>query len=198
MLSLVHMNHKLQLNPDSLIIIENVNEDQYNEFANEDLKLDYDGVCLYIHSPATYEHEQIVYTFLNLFKQFLSSNPGVGHAVGSRFSIKLKNGKRPEPDIAILPYGTVDKKSAMYEGNPLLVVEILSPSNADHDYNRKRFWYQENEIPEIWYLNLENYTLEVFTLQDGTYIKNAYTENFTSSLVLKNFQLDILNLKTIE
>ena len=61
MLKLVHSNHQTTLSTNALIIIENAVEDDYFNLANEDLKIEFDGVCLYIHSPATKRHEDLVF-----------------------------------------------------------------------------------------------------------------------------------------
>ncbi|MHA1652169.1 MAG: Uma2 family endonuclease [Candidatus Helarchaeota archaeon] len=104
----------------------------------EDLKVEFDGECLYIHSPASKKHENVVFNLLTIFKTFLRHNPSLGEALGSHFALKLPNGKRPEPDIVIVPAGIVNDNDCIYEGIPKLVIEILSPSTREFDLKEKK------------------------------------------------------------
>jgi len=48
-------------------------------------------------------------------------------------------------------------------GPPDLVVEVLSPSNRDYDRNLKRKHYLENGVGELWTVDADAGTLEVWT-----------------------------------
>ena len=61
MLILKHLNHQTTLPNKALIIIEQASEADYFNLANEDLKLEFDGESLYIHSTATKKHENLVF-----------------------------------------------------------------------------------------------------------------------------------------
>lgn len=150
MLLLAHKGRELELPPDSMIIIANASERDYVFFANEDLKIEFDGTCLYIQSPASKRHEDVVFNLLSIFKTFPKQNPSFGNAIGSRFALRLPNGKRPKPDVVIIPANSVDEADFVYDGIPKMEVEILSPGTADHDKTVKRQWYEESKIPEIW------------------------------------------------
>ncbi|MCY3413715.1 MAG: Uma2 family endonuclease [Candidatus Heimdallarchaeota archaeon] len=156
MLTLTHGDHSIDISTDSLIILQNSTEEDYWNLANEDLKVEFDGRCLFIHSPARYEHEKLLMEILFIINNYLKKNPMKGDVIGSRFALKLPNGKRPEPDIIILSPNSVDPKSSVYEGVPLAVIEILLPSNYDHDFTTKKQWYFDAEIPKIMYIDLDN------------------------------------------
>ena len=185
----------MQIRPDSLIIISNVSETDYESFANEDLKLDYDGECLYIHSPATFEHEQLVFTILKSLKEYLNVPPRIGEAVGSRFSIMLKNGKRVEPDVVVIPFGSVQKRVSLFKGKTILICEILSPSTRSHDIERKLNWYQESDVPEIWYYDPEAKTMTSYYLQSNHhYLEEVHREGIFNGKVLPGYRLDLADL----
>ena len=63
-LEISHSNKSITLSPDSLIIVKNATESDYLEISNEDLKIEFDGECLYIHSPASKRHEKLVFQLL--------------------------------------------------------------------------------------------------------------------------------------
>ncbi|HME53581.1 MAG TPA: Uma2 family endonuclease [Candidatus Lokiarchaeia archaeon] len=172
MILLSHEGRELELPPDSMIIINNASERDYEFFANEDLKIEFDGACLYIHSPASKRHEDVVFNLLNIFKTFLKQNPSFGNAIGSRFALRLPNGKRPEPDVVIVPANSVNETDSVYDDVPKMVIEILSPGTADHDMTVKRQWYEESKIPEIWYVDLDARKIIVIRLAEN----HAYLE----------------------
>ena len=60
-------------------------------------------------------------------------------------------------------------KDTRIDGQPTLIVEILSPSTSRKDRLRKLRIYQQAEVQHYWLVNPEEKTLECFSLQDGTY-----------------------------
>jgi len=192
MLILSHAGHELELAQDSMIIIKNATEKDYLTLANEDLKVEFDGECLYIHSPASKKHENVVFNLLTIFKTYLKQNPSLGEAIGSKFAIKLPNGKRPEPDVVIIPTGVVDDKDSVYEGIPKLIIEILSPSTYEYDLVDKRTWYKENKVPEIWFIDLKELSVLVESIEpDGSYQEDKYLRNTIKCKVLGNLEIKI-------
>jgi Uma2 family endonuclease len=195
MLMLSHAGHEIELSPDSMIIIKNASEHDYESLANEDLKVEFDGECLYIHSPASKMHENVVFNLLAIFKTFLAQNISLGEPIGSKFALKLPNGKRPEPDVVIVPRGSVDDFDSVYEGVPQMVIEILSPSTKDYDLMVKRQWYEESRIPEIWFIDLEVRKINVIHLtENGVYEEREYNTNTVICEVLGNLEISLDNI----
>jgi Uma2 family endonuclease len=185
MLILSHAGHRLELPLESMIVIKNSTEKDYFALANEDLKIEFDGTCLYIHSPATKKHENVVFNLLTILKTYLKENPSSGEAIGSKSTLKLPNGKRSEPDLVIVPPRVTQDDDSIYEGVPNMVIEILSPSTREYDLNDKRKWYQENNVPEIWFIDLEERSVSIESIQlDGTSTEKKYLGNIIKSKVL--------------
>ena len=159
MVTISSSGHSLEVAPDSMIILKKATEDDYFTLANEDLKVEFDGECLYIHSPATKKNKNVVFNLLTVFKADFRTNPTLGEAIGSKFALKLPTGKRSEPDVVIVAQGVVNDFDSIFEGIPLMVIEILSPSTRDYDLNEKRSWYQEVCIKELWFIDLDNETI---------------------------------------
>jgi Uma2 family endonuclease len=59
--------------------------------------------------------------------------------------------------------------TAVIEFSPLLVVEIVSPGNADDDYRYKRSEYAVRGIPEYWIIDPIALKISVLTLISGFY-----------------------------
>jgi len=192
MLTLSHAGHKIELSPDSMIIIKNASEHDYETLASEDLKIEFDGECLYIHSPASKKHENVVFNLLAIFKTFLAQNPSLGEPIGSKFALKLPNGKRPEPDVVIVPRGIVGDYDSVYEGIPSMVVEVLSPSTKDYDLIIKRQWYEESLIPEIWFIDLEAQKIIVIRCSENdVYEEREYSTNVIACQALENLEISL-------
>lgn len=190
MLILSHAGHNLELPTDTIIIIKNAKEKDYFALANEDLKVEFDGECLYIHSPASKKHENVVFKLLTIFKTYLRQNPSLGEAIGSKFALKFPDGKRPEPDLVIIPTGVVNDDDSVYEGIPKLIIEVLSPSTRDYDLIDKRKWYKENNVPEIWFIDLEEKRVVIESIKpNGSYKKEKYLGNIIKCKILENFEI---------
>jgi Uma2 family endonuclease len=54
-------------------------------------------------------------------------------------------------------------------GAPQLVIEILSPSNEDHDNIRKKALYERFGVQEYWIIDPETKQCNGFSLLDGIY-----------------------------
>ncbi len=55
-------------------------------------------------------------------------------------------------------------------GAPDLIIEILSPSNPEHDRMRKFELYKESGVAEYWIVDPEARTIEVFVLRENKYL----------------------------
>ena len=65
------------------------------------------------------------------------------------------------------------------EGAPDLVIEVLSPSTARRDRKDKREIYARHEVKELWLVNTELETIEVFDLAKQPDQPVAVLENGT-------------------
>lgn len=70
-----------------------------------------------------------------------------------------------QPDIVVvLPDGPARVVPRGVEGPPALLIEVLSPSNRDHDMLTKRALYGLAGVQEYWIVDPEARTLEILTL----------------------------------
>nr|WP_246516676.1 Uma2 family endonuclease [Salicibibacter cibarius] len=97
-----------------------------------------------------------------------------------------------QPDISIIcDPDKLDHKGC--NGNPDLIVEVLSPSTAKHDRLRKFELYEENGVQEYWIVDISNQTVEVLSLNHGQYERdNVYgNEDEITSHLFDSFSLDL-------
>jgi Uma2 family endonuclease len=73
------------------------------------------------------------------------------------------------PDICVIcDLSKIDEKGCI--GAPDLVVEVLSPSTAKNDWNKKFKLYEKSGVREYWIIDPKKKTLHLFLLQsDGKY-----------------------------
>jgi Uma2 family endonuclease len=99
----------------------------------------------------------------------------------------LTAGNPVQPDLVILlPEHLHLCSKRGIEGPPLLVVEVLSPSNPEHDRLVKRAIYARAGVPEYWIVSPEAAVIEVLAL-DGeryrTHARVAGDEPLTSAVL---------------
>ncbi len=85
----------------------------------------------------------------------------------SPIDFDLAGGQRVEPDIIVVPHGSVGEKRLA--GPALLVVEIVSPGSRVNDQVTKREVYAEAGVPAYWIVDPRRGHLLALRIADGTY-----------------------------
>ncbi len=88
----------------------------------------------------------------------------LGRAVTSPADLDLLSGQLVQPDLFVekrVKVGHTLESSNV--GIPLLVVEVLSPSNPEYDRDLKRRLYQRSGVPAYWIVDLDARQVEVWT-----------------------------------
>jgi Uma2 family endonuclease len=103
------------------------------------------------------------------------------------FDVFLGDANPVQPDLFILlrdQLGQFSKRGL--EGPPLLIVEVLSPSNPEHDRLVKRALYARAGVPEYWIVSPEAAVIEILALNGDRYQTHARVagEELLTSTVL--------------
>jgi len=85
---------------------------------------------------------------------------GPGWMVRTQGPIGLDDESEPEPDVAVVPGGPEDYRSA-HPSRPVLTVEVAE-SSLGSDRERKGSVYARAGLPDYWVLNLIDRVLEVY------------------------------------
>jgi Uma2 family endonuclease len=81
------------------------------------------------------------------------------------FDVFFAGANPVQPDLlALLPGSRATTSRRGVEGPPDLIVEVISPSNRDHDELTKRALYGRAGIREYWLVDPDARTLEILTL----------------------------------
>lgn len=93
---------------------------------------------------------------------------GRGQVFNAPTDVELAAHDIVEPDLIVVlkdKYQLLNAKRI--RGVPDLVVEILSPSNPDHDRVLKLEMYSRVQLPEYWIVEPEDDFVEVYVQRDG-------------------------------
>jgi Uma2 family endonuclease len=167
---------------DSLITVAGSLEEFY---ALEETKADFVNGYIHIQMGASVIHERI---FSKIFLQlglFANQNQ-LGEVFGSRLSVGLSGDYHPEPDIFfVAKYNSGKYANDRFNGIPDLVIEIISPSTRKLDLEEKRPLYQQNLVPEIYFIDFDKKTVFIDVLGIRGYDSHSLTNgNFSSNVLL--------------
>jgi Uma2 family endonuclease len=148
-----HFPYKILLKGEFLVMKPDISEEEFWEMSTEDTNYELlDGV-LYIHSPASTEHEEIFKYLLTLFQIYFEINEG-GKVFGSRLVMRLSPKWNPEPDLMVVLKTHYNKiQPTKIEGPADLVIEILSNATRDIDLHKKIPQYLDAGVQEVWIID---------------------------------------------
>jgi Uma2 family endonuclease len=121
------------------------------------------GGELFMTPTPRFRHQEVVTSLASLLRA-LAREGKLGKVVAGPITVRLHDELVLEPDIVFVradrlhivdPEGIID-------GPPDLVVEVLSPSNRTYDRNLKRKHYLDNGVPELWIVDADERTVEVW------------------------------------
>jgi Uma2 family endonuclease len=130
-----------------------------------------DGELYELTAPNLY-HATVI---MNLIAQFLPVVTAIGGRIFTAPVDVFFGGANPvQPDIMVL---LPDRLGLMamrgLEGPPDILVEVLSPSNPEHDRIRKRALYARGGVREYWLVSPEAASIEVLVLDGASYRTHA-------------------------
>lgn len=108
-----------------------------------------DGV-LYMTTAPSYFHQWIIRQIVFVLAEQLD-RPGIGLTTWSPIGLLMPGCDPVQPDIVVV---RTEDRGIIYDrrinGVPALIVEVLSPSNAEKDTEIKRGAYARAGLPEYW------------------------------------------------
>jgi Uma2 family endonuclease len=123
--------------------------------------------ALVVNAAPSWRHQEVVARLTRLFEDAKPANVKALPAPTWRIS----PGQVPEPDVVVVTPEALGTYAV--EGTPLLVVEVLSPSNRGTDLIRKRALYAEAGCSWYWIVDPEEPSLLVLSLAGEGYVEVA-------------------------
>jgi len=145
----------------------------------------------FVNPAPSYYHQKLGG---RLFKQLdrLIEVPGLGEVLLAPFDVHLGRGTLVQPDLVVVTTKNLsligDKKLT---GVPDLLVEILSPSRADHDRRIKRRKYERAGVREFWIVDPEVPCIEQYVLRAGKYGRAIVCTDSIRLRVLRRVEIDL-------
>lgn len=124
---------------------------------------------LYMSPAPIRKHQRISAVIQAKLFSFVEEN-GLGEVYDAPTDVYIDEKNIFQPDIFFI--SNKNKKALTYkgiEGAPDLVIEILSPSNSDHDAVRKKAVYERCGVQEFWIVDPEARTVYGYLLIKGKY-----------------------------
>jgi len=121
-------------------------------------------------APGT-RHQEAIVNLIGLLLQHVRSR-GLGKVFVAPTDCILSNVTVVQPDVL---YIATDRLAIIsergIEGAPTLVVEVLSPSTAHLDRDRKMKLYAEHGVPYYWIADPESRSIEAYALAGAEYAR---------------------------
>ena len=163
-----------------------------------------DGVLIMLPGPLLGEHQWLADEILAWLRPFVrDARLGIALSAPCDVLIRREPLRVRQPDIMVVnteltgiarPADLVGR--SVLESPPLLVVEVLSPSNTRRYVQEKLVDYRSIGVPECWLASFPSKSVEVLRLTAGATITVAAygMEDTLRSEVLPGFELPIADI----
>ena len=140
-----------------------------------------DGAAYALATP-TFAHQRVSGEIFGQLREFLKGKPC--QVFYAPFSVRLNADEGDdtvvEPDILVVCDNKKLEDGKGVVGAPDFVIEILSPSTAKHDRERKFRLYQKAGVREYWVVDPDDKLLMAYVLRDGRYLGSVFFEDDAS------------------
>ncbi len=139
----------------------------------------------------TLKHQRLVFILQQLLWDYIGER-GLGEVLPAPLRVYLRPGLYREPDVIFLSTERA-ADTDRYPHGADLVMEVVSPDNPEHDYERKRREYAEAGIPEYWIVDPQREVITVLTLDGEWYaVHGEFAVNeWAASVLLDGFSVTV-------
>jgi len=115
-------------------------------------------------------HQRVLASLNELLRRFLREHEA-GEVFIAPFDVVLSPNDVVQPDLVVIgaKQGRVLDSQNAFQGSPVLVVEIISPSTQRTDLVRKMALYARSAVQEYWTVDPDRRELTIHILIDGIY-----------------------------
>lgn len=136
-----------------------------------------DGEVLVTPSPGT-RHQRIAARLFRRLDDYVREH-GIGEVLWD-LDLLVADGQFLRPDLVYVPEAERDRLTDRgVEGDPGLVVEIVSPSSGRIDKIKKPARYAEFGVPEYWAVDADRRAVLVWAFDEGATEPRVETERVT-------------------
>jgi Uma2 family endonuclease len=137
-------------------------------------------------------HQKLVAFLYRLLFGFVT-NQTIGTVLFAPLSVRLWEGKFREPDIVFMFTEHANREQEDHWSGADLAIEVVSPSNPDHDMITKRQEYAQAAIPEYWIVDPQTETITVLHLAGNHYVEYGifHRGQMATSTLLQGFEVSV-------
>ena len=140
-----------------------------------------DGKIYFMARPSA-NHNSIVGNISRIFGNYLRGKKCRMFLDG--MNVKFNKKDTTVPDVMIVCNRDIIKKNGIH-GAPDLIVEVLSPSTAEHDIGYKKDLYEKYGVKEYWIVSQTERSIQVYLLKDGGYELDRLYQIYDEEYVLE-------------
>jgi Uma2 family endonuclease len=140
-----------------------------------------DGKIYFMARPSA-NHNSIVGNISRIFGNYLRGKKCRMFLDG--MDVKFNKKDTTVPDVMIVSNKDIIKKNGIH-GAPDLIVEVLSPSTAEHDIGYKKDLYEKYGVKEYWIVSQAERSIQVYLLKDGGYELDRLYQIYDEEYVLE-------------
>jgi Uma2 family endonuclease len=140
-------------------------------------------------------HQAIAFVLANMLVSYATSDNDARVKL-SPFPVYLNEKKYREPDVCFMRGINAQRRNKKFWVGADLVVEVISESNRDHDFQTKMHDYAAAGIPEYWIIDPEQNTVHIHRLIEGGYTLHGKFEigAIATSPLLPGLSVDVAEL----
>jgi len=149
-----------------------------------------EGELIEMTAAPSFKHQTVSTNLFKKIDRYVEEND-MGLVRYAPLDIKLNEINTLQPDLIYLSYENfhlIDDRGVF--GAPDLVVEILSPSNPNHDKVLKYQIYEKFKVQEYWIVDPKNSSIKIYVLENNKFVLFSDT---TKSEIMKSQLLSKLN-----
>ena len=170
--------------------------DDLLEMPDDGKRYEIIGGELVVTPSPTANHQRVLFQLIRLLDAFVLEHGG-GELFFAPFDVQLGYYDIVEPDLVFIAteQGRVPGGHHKFEGSPVLVVEVISPSSRQKDRVKKMVLYARSGVMEYWIADPEQRTLIINVLEGDTYQPiRPDADGRYSSRVLRGLRVDPSNI----
>ena len=165
-------------------------EEEFVAWCDEDTRAEFlDGEVI-IMSPEAARNEQLRWLVGGTLKAFVEHHK-LGKVYGPNLQVSLRVGRRRIPDLLFIRTDRLHLLAEThFEGEPDLVMEIVSPDSAARDWHDKFLEYEASGVREYWVIDPQLYRVDAYAPNaTGRYELLPLTKGVHRSAIVPGFYL---------
>jgi Uma2 family endonuclease len=141
----------------------------------------------------TLDHQLIMLFLRDALVAYLAGAGRRGTVIVAPYKVRLGPGRFREPDVVLVLAEHAAGMGQQFTTVADLVIEIVSESNPEHDWETKRLEYAQAGIPEYWIVDPQRGRIAVLTLAGTGYVEHGtfVPGQTASSVLLPGFTVEV-------